>query len=135
MGTEVNVKTETDKPVIKTVRARPVKDRVPWQRMALSVFGITIITIKWVWGMIYLYTLPPHAMAAAASSNTNSDYAISVIVIFMISGKIFMDWKNNTASTVVEQASHVFERHEDKSEQIITTRTEGGAKAFAEDVE
>lgn len=131
MATEIQVKTDDAPKAVSRVKQH---DRFPWQRLALSVFGILIVVLKWRWAVFHLYALPKDSYAAFSSLNTNSDYVIGAIVIFMISGKLVYDWKNQTASTVIEQAEQIFEHRESKEEKVITIRTEGGAKAFADDL-
>lgn len=134
--TEVNVKTDDApvKPVVKSSRLHK-EERVPWQRLALSLLGITILAGIWRWAVWHLYALPEHSISAYASITNNTMYAVATIVVFFISGKMLFDWKNQTTSTIVDQASHIFEKREEKIEQVITMRTEGGAKAFADDIE
>lgn len=71
-------------------------------RLFISLAGIIIIVLKWRWAVQHLYSLPKHALAAFSSLNTNSDYVIGAIVIWMVTGKLIYDWKNRTASVVSE---------------------------------
>lgn len=112
METEVSVKTTEPAKIVRPIQR--AKERMPWQRLVLSVLAVTIILLKWKWAVWHLYSLPPESYAAFTSSNTNSDYAIAAIVIFMISGKMIYDWKNQTAATLTEQVSHTFEKKESK---------------------
>lgn len=133
MATEINVKTD-EKPV-KPVKLSKNKDRFPWQRLSLSLLGIVILVGMWRWATYHLYSLPDHSIAAFTSLTNNTVYAIAALVIFFVTGRLVYEWKNQTVASVVEQGQHLFEHKEEKLEQVITMRTEGGAKAFADDIE
>ena len=77
-------------------------NRRPWQRTTLSVFGIFIIQLTWRWAVGHLYTLPSTSITAFTSITNNSMYTVSAIVIFMVTGKLIYDWKNQTVSEVKE---------------------------------
>lgn len=128
MATEVNIKTEQPPAPTKVVTTKGVEDRVPWQRLALSLLGIAILAGMWRWATFHLYALPEHSISAYTSLTNNTIYAIASIVVFFISGKMLFDWKNQSTSTVVEQASHLFEHkdeHVDISQKIEHVIEEG----------
>lgn len=98
---------------VKTVKTTgPTNSRSPWQRLALSIVGIGVLAGMWRWAVFHLYALPEHSIGAFASLTANTEYTISAIVIFMVTGRLIYDWKNNTASQIVEQTQHVFEKKE-----------------------
>lgn len=68
--------------------------RRPWQRLALSVFGVIIIAGQWRWAVKHLYSLPEHSLPGFVAITNNESYTIAAIVIFMITGKLIYDWKN-----------------------------------------
>jgi hypothetical protein len=94
-------------------------NRKPWQRMALSLFGILIIVFMWRWTVCHLYTLPEIALAPFSTLTTNAMYTISAIVIFMISGRLVYDWSNRTQAVVdvVSNVAHIKEDLVSKYEQ------------------
>lgn len=78
--------------------------------------------------MFHLYSLPPHTIAAFSGLTSNVVYAIAALVIFFVTGRLVYEWKNQTATTVAEEAKQLFAH----DEAAITTRTEGGAKAMSD---
>ncbi len=93
--------------------------RVPWQRLALSLIGIIVVAAMWRWAVFHLYDLPEASLTAFASITTNAFYVIAAIVIFMVTGKLVYDWKNQTATTLIDQASHLTEKREEKRDEHI----------------
>lgn len=93
-----------------TVTTTKTKTRTPWQRLFASLVGIGIVLLDWRWAVNHLYSLPEHSISAFVSITNNAHYVIGSIVIFMITGKLIFDWKNQTASQVVEQTQHIFEQ-------------------------
>lgn len=90
--------------------------RVPWQRLSLSLLGISVVAGMWRWAIFHLYTLPDHSISSFNSITNNAFYVIGAIIIFMVSGRLIYEWKNETASTVIEQATHIAEEHLEKKE-------------------
>lgn len=124
METEVNVKTsEQPKPVVKRFKKNPV-ERFPWQRMALSLLGIAVVVGNWRWAVYHMYVLPPHAMSGFVSITNNAFYVVGALVVFFVTGRLIYEWKNQTITEVKEQASHIFERKEEKKDITITEKVD-----------
>jgi len=87
-----------------------MKQRTPWQRLALSIFGIVIITGKWWAAITMLTAVKVEHVAAYTTMTTNSDYVTGAIVIFMVSGKLVYDWSMRTGSTIAETGEQKIER-------------------------
>lgn len=86
----------------------------------LSLLGIAIVAGIWQWATWHLYSLPSESIAAFTSITTNALYSISAIVIFMVTGRLVYEWKNQTVQSTVETAEHVFEnRKEDITERMF----------------
>lgn len=115
--TEISVKTKDDEKPVKVTRHIRKSDRLPWQRMTLSCIGLLIIVGIWQWATWHLYSLPEHAITAFNSITNNSFYVIGAIVVFMVTGKLVYDWKNQTVSEVIEHAEHITERRD--SHEVI----------------
>ena len=77
--------------------------RRTWQRLTLSLFGIVIVAAMWRWATFHLYALPQYSIAAFTSITNNASYVIGAIVIFMVTGRLVYDWKNQTISQVIEK--------------------------------
>lgn len=92
-----------------------MKTRTPWQRMALSLIGILIIAGMWKWSVNHLYSLDPAAFSAFVSLTTNASYVIGAIVIFMVTGRLVYEWKNQTVSSVQNIAETI---REDRFEKL-----------------
>ena len=134
MGDDTIEKTE--KTVVQTSSVKtPVRvqksggrkqaDRIPWQRLFLSLTGLAIIAGMWRWATYHLYSLPEPTLVAFASITNNAFYVIAAIVVFMVTGKLVYDWKNQTATTLIDQASHLTEnRHEERREERKEEKTE-----------
>lgn len=75
------------------------------QRLVLSLAGIAIIAGMWEWAVQHLYSMPEPAITAFTSITTNAFYVIGAVVIFMVTGRLIYEWKNQTASAVAQQAS------------------------------
>lgn len=89
-----------------------MKTRRPWQRLALSLIGISVIMITWVWATAYLYTLPERSISAFQAITVNSFYVVGAIVIFMVTGRLIYEMKGSftsTATTVSEAISNKIE--------------------------
>ncbi len=86
-----------------------------WHRLALSLFGISIIVGMWVWAVSYIFHLPPEKLASFTSLTTNAFYTIAVIIVFMITGRLVWEWSNSTtsAATVASAVTTVCERRVD----------------------
>lgn len=102
------------------IHVYPKKDRVPWQRITLSVTGILIIVGMWRWAVFHLYVLPDHSIVAFTSLTNNSMYVIAALVIFFVTGKLVYDWKNTTATSLIDTANHV---SQDFKNQTSTNNT------------
>lgn len=100
------------------------KNRKPWQRMALSSFGIGIVAAMWRWGVYHLYSLPEHSIAAYASMTNNAAYVIGAIVIFMVTGRLIYEWKNDTAAAVNLAQGIMSQRAESVSTENVNITTE-----------
>lgn len=87
------------------------KNRKPWQRFTLSIAGVAIVAGMWRWAIFHLYTLPEHSLPAFTSLTTNCFYVIGAIVIFMVTGKLVYDWKNETTSAVTQTLAQSVEEH------------------------
>lgn len=94
-------------------------NRIPWQRIGLSIFGIAIIIFVWWWATKHLYVLPVTSITAFSSITTNSLYVIAALVIFFVTGQLFYTWTNQTTSNIIQEAKQYFE----KQDVTITQRT------------
>lgn len=101
-----------------------LKKTPSWQRFTLSLLGVIILVTKWQWSVWHLYSIPEHAMTAFTTITTNNDYVIGAIVIFMVTGKLIYDWKNSTASTIIEQSQHLSEKIQEDRNENITIKEE-----------
>jgi len=90
-------------------------NRKSWQRITLSLIGLTLVQIIWYQAVNHLYTLPVASLAAFTTITTNTLYAGCVIVIFLVTGKSIADWKNSTTATVIEQGQQIFEEKIDRT--------------------
>lgn len=108
----------------------------PWQRLALSLLGISILVAIWRWATWHLYSLPEHSISAFASLTNNTVYAIAALVIFFVTGRLVYEWKNQTTSEVVQKAEQYFEKKENREvmEHIETMRTPKAAHFDGEDI-
>lgn len=91
-----------------------------WQRLVLSLAGVSIIAAMWRWAVFHLYALPPEAMSAFLSITTNAFYVIGAIVIFMVTGRLIYEWKNSTAATVLQEGRNLLENREERRESHVT---------------
>lgn len=94
-------------------------NRAPWQRLALSLLGIVIIYLVWERAVNHLYVMPPQSISAFNSITNNAFYVIGALCIFFVTGKLVYDWKNSTASSVVEETHHLFEDRKAQIDQKI----------------
>ena len=92
-------------------------NRKPWQRTVLSVFGILILLSVWRWHVAHLYTIPECALVSFTSVTVNTDYTIAAIVIFMVTGRLIYEWKNQTSSAVSNISETVTNRFEKLTRQ------------------
>lgn len=106
-----------------------LKKTPSWQRFTLSMLGIVVLVIKWQWSVWHLYSLPDPAISAFTTITTNNDYVIGAIVIFMVTGKLIYDWKNNTSSMIQTISENIHEKREEnisiKEEKIEHVYIEG----------
>jgi hypothetical protein len=84
------------------------KERKPWQRMALSLVGISVIGATWHAAVQHLYSLRPEALAAFTTLTVNSQYVVGAIVVFMVTGRLVYEWKMDTTSRIVEEGKQIF---------------------------
>jgi hypothetical protein len=101
-----------------------------WHRLALSLFGISIIVGMWAWAVFHIYGLPPDKLASFTSITTNAFYAISVIIIFMITGRLVWEW-SNASSSVTTVASEAKKLVEEKIERRVDPKDIPGADEVA----
>ncbi len=95
----------------------------PYQRLTLSILGISILVIMWRWATFHLYSIPEHSITAFTSVTNHTVYSISAIVVFMITGKLVWDWKNQTVSQVVQEAQEISENYKgETTERIIAPK-------------
>lgn len=81
----------------------------------------------WRWATFHLYALPATSIAAFTSITTNSLYVIGALVVFFVTGRLVYEWKNQTASEVIEQAqSFVSDSKEEVTEHILTMEEQLG---------
>ena len=85
-----------------------MKKRTPWQRLALSLTGISVIGLTWHVAVGHLYSLKPEALSAFTTLTVNSQYVIGAIVIFMVTGRLVYEWKMDTASSIAEEGKQFF---------------------------
>jgi len=98
--------TTPDKP---TTRVTYKKGKAPWQRLAISSVGIAIMVMIWQLATYNLYSLPSTSIIAYNSITNNVFYCITALVVFFVTGQVVFNWKNETASTVIQQASAALE--------------------------
>lgn len=87
-----------------------------WQRLALSLTGVLVISGSWRWAVAHLYTLPIPALAGFVSITTNAFYVIGSIIIFMVTGRLVYEWRMGTQQ-VQEVSSLAQNIREDLSER------------------
>lgn len=80
-----------------------------WQRFILSLAGVILIAAMWRWAVMHLYVLPVATLAAFTTITVNTQYTVSAIIIFMVTGRLIYEWKLNTVSTIEEKGEQVFE--------------------------
>jgi flagellar biosynthesis protein FliQ len=83
-----------------------------WQRLTLSLIGIGVILATWQLAVFHLYALPVATIAAFTTITVNSLYVIGSIVIFMITGRLYYEWKMNTISNVAEEGKQTVQKIE-----------------------
>ncbi len=103
-----------------------------WQRLALSMFGILIVVGNWRWATYHLYSMPETSVAAYQSITNNSFYVVGAIVVFMVTGKLIYDWKNETRSIAETAVNIIREKREEKVE-IVDVRNDPVAQKFEAD--
>lgn len=74
----------------------------PWQRLLLSLIGLALIGGCWFAAVQHLYTLKPEALAAFTTITVNAFYVVAAIIIFMVTGRLVYEWKNNSVSQIIE---------------------------------
>lgn len=84
-------------------------DRVPWQRLSLSILGIAIIMTEWRWATNHLYSLPPTSIAAFTTITVNSLYVVGALVVFFVTGRLVYEWKSTTTNELVSRIDQVYE--------------------------
>jgi hypothetical protein len=88
--------------------------RTPWQRMALSLFGIVIVWLTWYHSIHKLNDCDVAKISSFTTITVNTQYAIVAIVVFMVTGKLITDWKANTAATIVDVGKDMIPTKEKK---------------------
>lgn len=79
----------------------------PWQRLALSLFGVICTMLIWHVAIDKLEGIKPEAIASFTTLTVNTQYVIGIIVIFMVTGKMVTDWKTGTVSQVITETNHL----------------------------
>jgi hypothetical protein len=88
-----------------------------YHRILLSLIGVLVIVLTWMQAVPHLYRLPTHAMAAFTTITVNSQYVIGAIVIFMVTGRLIYEWKNNTVSQILTSSEQIREDITEKLER------------------
>jgi len=91
------------------------KKKKSWQRLTLSLIGLVIIQAIWMQAVSHLYFLPPAALAAFTTITVNSQYVTGAIVIFMVTGRLVYEWRNQTVSNIIEQGNQDFFENIDRT--------------------
>lgn len=129
---EAKVEIKDTKPVV-VKRRHNAFERFPWQRLTLSLLGIGVIFGMWKLATLHFYSLPEYAITGYVSVTNNAFYVLGAVVVFFVTGKIFVDWKNSTVSEVVQHAEHIFEKKEEKIENVYVEGENGPAvKPFSQ---
>lgn len=125
METEVNVKTtepaKSKGQALVTSRKRD-RERFPWQRLTLSLLGISVLIGTWRWATYHYYSLPVHSIAGFTSNTNNTQYVIGALVIFFVTGRLIYEWKNQTVTEIKTIGENVFEKieeHKTSKEEVI----------------
>ena len=84
-------------------------NRKSWQRLTLSLFGILCNMLIWKISIGGLASVRADCVSAYTTLTVNTQYVNAAIIVFMVTGKIFMDWKNATASEVVTSTERVID--------------------------
>jgi hypothetical protein len=83
-------------PVVKPVHRT-------WRRVILSLFGISLISLHWRWAVNHIYSLTAlhddAAIVAFTSITQSAMYAISAMVVFLVTGLTFFSWSQSTSLT------------------------------------
>jgi hypothetical protein len=97
-------------PTVAMPKPAPIFDfnRVPWQRLALSILGIAICLFEWRWATEHLYSLPAGAIAAFTTITVNSLYVVGALVVFFVTGRLVYEWKATTANQLVTQVTDTY---------------------------
>ena len=83
-----------------------------WQRMALSLFGILLVWLTWRHAVGILRSYPEIAIASFTTLTVNTQYVIGAIVVFMVTGRLVYEWKQQTVSTIAEVGEQMFKKIE-----------------------
>lgn len=129
-------------PVAPAVIAPPVEDQcehndgdqpqypqpvgtATWQRLSLSLLGIGIITWLWHHAVLHLYTLPGSSVAGFTTITTHAFYAVAVIIVFMITGRLVWEWAASSSSivNVASQAAASATKIADKALNKVPDKT------------
>jgi len=84
--------------------------RKPWQRLALSILGIIILTAVWWVAIQHLYTLKVEAYASFTTLTGYFILGVTSIIGIMITGKAIVDMKMDAAINTVEQGMQMIEK-------------------------
>jgi len=83
-------------------------DRIPWQRLSLSILGIAIVMFEWRWATNHLYSLPVTSVAAFTTITVNSLYVVGALVVFFVTGRLVYEWKSSTANQLISQVTDTY---------------------------
>jgi uncharacterized membrane protein len=78
-----------------------------WHRLILSLFGIACA--MWIWNISIekLRDMPLATISAFTTLTVNTQYVIGAIIIFMVTGRLVYEWKNDTVSQVLTQGENL----------------------------
>jgi len=83
-------------------------DRIPWQRLTLSLTGIAIVMFEWRWATNHLYSLPVTSIASFTTITVNSLYVVGALVVFFVTGRLVYEWKATTANDLLTRVEQTY---------------------------
>lgn len=86
-----------------------MKQRFPWTRLILCLLGQAVLYGTFCDAMRHIYALPTEKLTVFCTITVNYFYATSVLVVFAVAGKMVWDWKQTTATELVNKAETLFE--------------------------
>lgn len=92
-----------------------------WHKLGAFLLGVSIIVGLWQWSTWHLYSLPETSINSFTSITNNCLYGVVVLVVWFVTGRLVMDWKNNTSTVVSQIGQQINER---RTEQIDETLRE-----------